>query len=171
VRQRAYPEAAALITEHAPRLDGGLGDLLQGKVLLAMGDAVAAAECLAAACAVPRPFFQARHLLPQALRAAGRHAEARAHLAVVAADALYPHGPLATMAEWSWLDGEPGAALQQMQQAIEAAPPHRRGRLRTRRAEWLLAQGDPATARDELVRALDEDPGYARSRDVLRRIS
>jgi tetratricopeptide (TPR) repeat protein len=171
VRQRAFAEAAALIAEHAPRLDEGLGDLLEGKVLLASGDAAAAVEHLAAACAVPQPFFQARHLLPQALRAAGRHAEARARLEVVAAEALYPHGPLATLAEWCWLDGDPSAALAQMQRAIDAAPPHRRGRLRTRRAEWLLAGGDPATARDELMRALEEDPGYTRSRDVLGRIS
>jgi tetratricopeptide (TPR) repeat protein len=171
VKQRAYAEAAALIAEHAPRLDEGLADLLEGKVLFGKGDAAAAAEHLERACAVPQPFFQARHLLPQALRAAGRLAEARARLEAVAAEALYPHGPLATLAEWCWLDGDPSAALARMQQAIEVAPPHRRGRLRTRRAEWLLAGGDAATARAELMRAIEEDPGYARSRDVLGRIS
>jgi hypothetical protein len=171
LRHRAYGEARALIAEHADRLDAGLGDLLHGKVLLAMGDGAAAARHLAAACAVPHPYFQARHLLPQALRAAGQLAEARTAMAGVAHEALYPHGPLATLAEWSWLDGDRALALRQMQEAIAAAPPHRRGRLRTRRAEWLLAEGDRTTARDELVRAIDEDPGYARSREVLARIS
>jgi hypothetical protein len=84
-----------------------------------------------------------------------------------AGEALYPHGPLATLAEWSWLDGEHREALAEMQQAIAAAPLHRRGRLRTRHAEWLLAQGDPIAARAELLQALDEDPGYGRSREVL----
>ena len=167
VRHRAHAEARALIAEHAARLDDGLADLLHGKVLLAMGDAASAVRHLEAACAVPRPFFQARHLLPQALRGAGRHAEARAAMRRVAGEALYPHGPLATLAEWSWQGGEHREALAEMQQAIAAAPLHRRGRLRTRRAEWLLAQGDPLAARGELLQALDEDPGYRRSREVL----
>jgi tetratricopeptide (TPR) repeat protein len=167
VRHRAHAEARALIAEHAARLDDGLADLLHGKVLLAMGDAASAARHLEAACAVPRPFFQARHLLPQALRGAGRPAEARAALRRVASGALYPHGPLAALAEWSWLDGDHREALAEMQRAIAAAPLRRRGRLRTRRAEWLLAQGDPIAARGELLQALDEDPGYGRSREVL----
>jgi tetratricopeptide (TPR) repeat protein len=171
VRHRAYAEARALIAEHAARLDDGLADLLHGKVLLAMGDAAGAVRHLEAACAVPRPFFQARHLVPQALRGAGRHAEARAALRRVAGEALYPHGPLATLAEWSWLDGDRRAALAEMARAIAAAPPHRRGRLRTRRAEWLLAEGDPLAARGELVQAIDEDPGYARSCEVLASIA
>jgi Flp pilus assembly protein TadD len=111
--------------------------------------------------------FQARHLLPQALRTAGRNAEARTAMHDVARVALYPHGPLATLAEWSWLDGDHDAALAEMARAIAAAPLHRRGRLRTRRAEWLLAQGDPVAARTELLQAADEDPGYLRSREVL----
>ncbi len=167
VRHRAHAEARALVAEHAARLDAGLADLLHGKVLLAMGDAASAVRHLEAACAAPRPFFQARHLLPQALRGAGRHAEARAALRRVASEALYPHGPIGTLAEWSWLDGEHRDALAEMQQAIAAAPLHRRGRLRTRRAEWLLAQGDPVAARRELLQAIDEDPGYGRSREVL----
>jgi hypothetical protein len=167
VRHRAYAEARELIAAHAARLDDGLAELLHGKVLLAMGDATSAARHLEAACAVPRPLFQARHLLPQALRGAGRDAEARAAMRLAASVALYPHGPLATLAEWSWLDGDHREALAEMQQAIDAAPLHRRGRLRTRRAEWLLAQGDRVAARAELLRALDEDPGYDRSREVL----
>jgi len=166
-RHRAYDAARALIAEHAARLDGGLADLLLGKVALASRDAAAAVGHLEAACAVAQPLFQARQLLAQALRAAGRRADARAALAKVAREALYPHGPLATLAEWSWLDGDREAALAEMARAIDAAPPHRRGRLRTRRAEWLLSERDPEAARAELLRAIDEDPGYSRSRDVL----
>jgi Flp pilus assembly protein TadD len=159
-------DAASHDRKRAP-LDAELAALLHGKVRLAAGDATAAVTHLTAACASPHPLFQARHLLPQALRAAGRHAEARAALARVAREALYPHGPLATLAEWTWLDGDRAEARARMQAAIEAAPPHRRGRLRTRLAEWLLVDGDTTAARGELVRAIDEDPGYARSRDVL----
>jgi len=170
VRRRANAEARALISEQAGRLDDGLGELLQGKVLLAMGEAAAAVVSLSAACAVAQPFFQARHLLPQALRAAGQPAEARAAMAVIIREALYPHGPLATLAEWSFLDGDLDAALAQMHQAIEAAPPYRRGRLRTRRAEWLLGRSDDAAARAEPERSIPQDPGYPPSPEGLHRI-
>lgn len=162
---RAGADPSALIDEAG--VDAGLAALLHGKARLAAGDATAAVAHLAAACAAPDPLFQARHLLPQALRAAGQHAAARAALARVAGEALYPHGPLATLAEWTWLDGDRATARTQMRAAIEAAPPHRRGRLRTRLAEWLIADGDTAAARSELTCAIDEDPAYARSRDVL----
>jgi hypothetical protein len=165
VRHRAFTEARMLI-ESAPR-DGGLADLLLAKVALAADDAATAVRHLEAACAVAQPHFQARHLLPQALRRAGRPAHARIALQAIVADALYPHGPLATLAEWSWLDGNAAQALSELADAIAAAPPHRRGRLRTRRAEWLLARGDPAAARAELLEAIAEDPAYVRSRHVL----
>jgi Flp pilus assembly protein TadD len=167
VRAGAHADARALIAEHAPRLDDGLANLLHGKVLLATGDAATATRHLDAACAVARPYFQARHLLAHALRDAGRDADARAAMRRVADDALYPHGPLSTLAEWSWIDDHRDQALREMQHAIAAAPLRRRGRLRTRLAEWLLARGDPAAARAELLRALDEDPAFERSRDVL----
>ncbi len=170
VRRRAYDDAQRLIVEHADRLDPGLAALLLGKVLLAAGDAGAAVPHLEAACAAPEPYFQARSLLPQALRAAGRTDDARAAMQPVLRDALYPHGPLAVLAEWSWLDGARADALATMARAIDAAPPHRRGRLRTRRAEWLLEREEPAAARGELLLAIEEDPGYARSREVLARI-
>lgn len=166
-RKRAFAAARQLVDEQAGRLDEGLADLLHGKLLLAMGEPSRAILHLEAACAVARPYFQARHLLPQALRGAGRHAEARAALSAIALEALYPHGPLSTSAEWCWLDGERAAALAEMARAIEAAPPHRRGRLRARRAEWLIAEGEREAARGELLAALDEDPSYARSRALL----
>jgi tetratricopeptide (TPR) repeat protein len=171
VRRHAYAEARVLIAEQAHRLDDGFADLLLAKISLASGDAATAVGHLEAALSIPSPLFQARNLLPQALRAAGRHAEARAALRDLAAIALYPHGPLATLAEWSWLDGDRDRALADMQQAIDAAPLHRRGRLRTRRAEWLLARNDRAAARAELQRSLVEDPAYARARDVLATIA
>lgn len=171
LRHRATSSARQLVSEEAARLDPGLVELLLGKALLAAGDAASAARHLAAACAVPQPFFQARHLLPQALRQAGRHAESRSALAAVAGQALYPHGPLATLAEWSWLDGDPDGALGCMAQAIAVAPRHRRGRLRTRRAEWLLAAGDRGAARTEVEQALVEDPAYGRAREVLAQVA
>ncbi len=169
LRRRAFAAARGLVAEHAHRLDPGLADLLLGKALLAEGDAAAAVRHLAAACAVASPLFQARQLLPQALRAAGRHGDARAVLEQLAAEALYPHGPLSTLAEWSWIDREPVRALVELRRAIDVAPLHRRGRLRTRLAEWLIARGEPG-ARDELEAAIAEDPGYARSRELLARL-
>jgi hypothetical protein len=165
LRHHAHAEALALLDGAA--LDPDLAALLRGKVLLAGGDAAGALPHLAAASAL----YQARALLPHALRATGRAQEARLALRELAGVALYPHQPLATLAEWSWLDGDRDGALAEMADAIAAAPDHRRGRLRTRRAEWLLAQGEPAQARSELERALIEDPGYARSREVLDRVS
>lgn len=171
IRHKAYATARTLLDDHSPRVDPGLIDLLRAKVFLAEGDAAAAVTHLERACAVPEPFYQARHLLPQALRAAGRPIEGRTALLALSGDALYPHGPLATLAEWSWLDGEGERALDEMARAIDAAPPHRRGRLRTRRAEWLITGGNAIEARAELARALVEDPSYTRSRDVLARIA
>jgi tetratricopeptide (TPR) repeat protein len=171
VRHRAYDAARTLIAEQAARLDPGVADLLQAKVLLAMNAPALAVPHLEAACAIATPYFQARLLLAQALRAAGRHADARAAMELAAAAALYPHGPLGTLAEWCWLDGARDDAVAEIQRAIAAAPPHRRGRLRTRHAEWLLELGDPVAARRELEQALVEDPGYPRSREVLVRLS
>ncbi len=141
-----------------------------GKLALAAGDATAAARYLEAAGAVASPYFAARNLLPHALRGAGRLTGARAAMELVAAAALYAHGPLSTLAEWSWLDGDRDGALAAMQRAIDTAPPHRRGRLRTRRAEWLVSRGDRDGARRELELAITEDPGYARSRELRDRI-
>lgn len=166
IRAGAYAEATTLVGES--KLDNGLGELLLGKICLAAGAPKSAVAYLEVACSVAHPLFQARHLLPHALRAAGRNADARDVLATVAREALYPHGPLATLAEWSWLDGDREAARAQMRDAIAAAPQRRRGRLRTRLAEWLT--DDREAARAELERAIEEDPGYPRSRDVLAKL-
>jgi|GEM_PF-2542418 len=160
--------ARGLVIANASRLEPGMADLLHAKALA--HDPDAAVRHLEAALAIEHPFHQARHMLPHALRAAGRNADARTALERVAGEALYAHGPLATLAEWSWLDGERTRAFDEMARAIAAAPPHRRGRLRTRRAEWLLAHDDVDAARTELEHAIEEDPGYPRSREVLARI-
>jgi tetratricopeptide (TPR) repeat protein len=166
-RARAFAEARALVAEQKARLDGGLGALLDGKLLLSLARYDEAVERLEAATRVAHPFFQARLLLPQALRGAGRAVEAREALRAVAGAALHPHGPLSTLAEWSAQDGDRAEALAWMAQAIASAPAHRRGRLRARRAEWLLAAGERSSAREELERGLAEDPSYARSRALL----
>jgi Flp pilus assembly protein TadD len=165
LRQR-QPAAALALLGHA-RLPPALADLLVGKIHLAAGDAHAAAVALTRANAVPDPFWEARLLLPQALRRRGDVAAARAALAAVAAQALYPHGPLATLAEWAVEDGDPAAARTWLAQAINAAPTRRRGRLRCRLAELLLRVGERDRAREELTTAQAEDPGYARSAELL----
>ena len=169
VRAQAFDEARALLAEpsSAGGLEPALRELLSGKVELAAGDGRAALAHLERACATPAPYYQARRLLPHALRAAGRRAEARRALLDSAELALYPHGPLAQLAEWSWSDGEVRAALEQMEAAIAAAPRHRRGRMRARRAAWLVELGAPAAADAELVTALEEDPTYPRARAEL----
>jgi tetratricopeptide (TPR) repeat protein len=169
LRLRAHPEAEAFLAR-ATMLEPGLGALLRGKLALARGDAHAAVEHLTTAASGPAPTFQALRLLPHALRAAGRRAEAEARLAALAPLALYPHGPLALLAEWAWEDGPRTAALARLPAALEAAPPHRRGRLRTRLAEWRLALGEPDEARAELRRALSEDPSFARAQRELARL-
>lgn len=163
LRAGARDAALAFARAAEPRLERGLADLVLGKVHLARGEAAAAVERLSAALACDAPYFQARVLLPQALRAGGRLAEARRAQRELARASLYSHAPLAQLAEWAWLDGEHGAALASMADAITAAPRRRRGRLRTRRAEWLVARGDVEGARAELRTATEEDPGYARA--------
>lgn len=166
IRARAWLPARALI-DASPRTHDGLVELLHGKLWLAMRDPLAALRCLEAACAVPAPLYQARALLPHALRGSGDKAAARIALERVVADTLYPHGPLATLAEWSSLDGDRAGAIAGMARAIDAAPPHRRGRLRCRRAEWLRDAGELAAARRELELGLVDDPAYARTRELL----
>ncbi len=164
--RRRQPAAALDLLSHA-RLPPALADLLVGKIHLAAGDAQAAAAALTRATAVPDPFWEARLLLPQALRRSGDAAAARAALAAVAAQALYPHGPLATLAEWAHADGDPTAARAWLAQAIAAAPTRRRGRLRCRLAELLLRAGERDRARHELHTAQAEDSGYPRSAELL----
>ena len=168
--KRGRPGDALALLADAPRLDPALADLLAGKALLAAGDAAGAVERLARASAGPHPAFEARLLLPQALRRAGRGRAAREALAALAHQALYPHGPLSTLAEWAHEDGDDGAARALLAQAISAAPVHRRGRLRTRHAELLLAAGDRTAAENELRASLAEDPAWARAGELLTRL-
>jgi Tetratricopeptide repeat len=169
LRVRAHAEAWAFLAR-ASTLEPGLVELLRGKLALAQGDARAAVRHLSVAAAVPTPHFQALRLLPHALRQAGRRAEAEERMAALAPLALYPHGPLMLLAEWAWDDGRREVALPRARAAIEAAPGHRRGRLRARLAEWQLALGAREAARAELAHALEEDPSYPRARDALARL-
>ncbi|MBN8526204.1 MAG: tetratricopeptide repeat protein, partial [Planctomycetes bacterium] len=119
------------------------------------------------ATSVEAPFWEARSLLAQALHAARRRGEARALLLRIAPEAVHPAGSLSTAAEWAWRDRDHPEALRLFAEAIAASPPHRRGRLRCRRAELLLETGDPAAARSELDTACREDPAYPRARELL----
>lgn len=177
----AVPLAAALLKRGragevlallagAPRLDPALADLLAGKALLALGDAPGAVGRLSRACSVADAAFEARLLLPQALRRAGLKRDARDALAALVGQALYPHGPLSTLAEWAHEDGDDREARGLLVQAITAAPVRRRGRLRTRHAELLLAAGEPAAAEAELRSSLAEDPSWTRAGDLLARL-
>ena len=155
-------DLAAQVLVTAPPMPAALRCLLQGKIALAGNDAGAAVDFLTQACAVAEPFWEARQLLPQALRRAGAHAQARAAQLALVPEALYAHGLLATLAEWAWADGDQTAALSWSQQAITAAPQRRRGRLRARRATWLRQVGDAPGAAEQLALATSEDPGYFR---------
>lgn len=170
LRVRALDTAQEFLRSTGPKLEKGLAELLRGKVLLARDDASGAVRALTAACAVPEPYYQARRLLPHALRQAGRHPEAYRLLAELAPDTLHPHGPLSLLGEWAWSDGDRPAACAHMRAAIASAPPHRRGRMRTRLAEWLLATDGHEPARAELRLALEEDPTYLRAREELARL-
>lgn len=141
--------------------------LLRGKALLALGRAAEAVAALQQATAVEAPFWEARSLLAQALHAARRRAEARTLLLRIAPEAVHPAGSLSTAAEWAWRDRDHPEALRLFAEAIAASPPHRRGRLRCRRAELLRETGDPIAARAELEAACSEDPAYPRARELL----
>jgi len=140
--------------------------LLRGKALLAAGRAAEAVEALQSACVVDTPFWEARSLLAQALHAARRHREARALLISIAPEAVHPASCLSTAAEWAWRDHDHDEALSLFAKAIASSPPHRRGRLRCRRAELLRALGRSTEADADLRAALAEDPGYARAREL-----
>jgi tetratricopeptide (TPR) repeat protein len=166
-RARAFSEARRFLQEASSDLEPVLLELLRGKLLLASGDAQGAVDALERACAGDESFFQAHRLLPHALRAAGRRREAARALAFVVEQALYPHGPLAQLAEWAWEDGDRAAALEHMARAIDAAPRHRRGRVRARRAAWLLQLERAPEAELELLAAQEEDPEFPRTRRAL----
>jgi hypothetical protein len=164
---RAGRAADAVTLLDTVQLPPALGDLLAGKALLALGQADAAVQRLTAACTAAEPYYEARLLLPQALRQAGQFSAANTALSSLLATALYPHGPLSTLAEWAQLDGDNATARQRMAEAIAAAPPRKRGRLRTRLAEWLIAAGDALAAITQLELAGLEDPTWPRSRTLL----
>jgi Flp pilus assembly protein TadD len=107
-------------------------------------------------------YWEARHLLAHALRRAGRTTEAAQHLTTLLPEALHPYRLHSELAEWAHADGLSDAALTHLAEAIAAAPPHRRGRLRTRRAALLRQAGRTTEADAELAAIPDEDPGWCR---------
>lgn len=138
--------------------------LLLGKALL---DAQRTAEALAhleRACAEADPDLQALLLLPEALRRCGHGDAARRALAGLADRVLYPHTVHARLATWAEADGDAAAARADLERAIDAAPLHRRGRLRGRLARLLRAAGDEAGAVAQTARAAEEDPAWAARR-------
>lgn len=164
---RANAAAAVLELAGLARAPAAVDGLLRGKALLALGRAAEAVAALQAATAGDAPFWEARSLLAQALHAARRRDEARALLLRIAPEAVHPAGCLSTAAEWAWRDRDRDEALRLFAAAIAASPPHRRGRLRCRRAELLRELGRGDDARAELEAACDEDPAYARARELL----
>lgn len=145
--------------------------LMAGKAALAAGDPAAALRHLERACARGSAPWEARSLLPLALRRAGRRTEARASLSALVDEALYPHRPLSNLAEWCHEDGDDAEALALLRQAIIAAPVWRRGRLRSRYADLLLETGDIDGARRELELACREDPLWNRAQAQLARLN
>jgi hypothetical protein len=145
--------------------------LLRGKALLSLGRAAEAVEALQRATAGPAPFWEARSLLAQALHAARRRSEARSLLLRIAPEAVHPAGCLSTAAEWAWRDRDHDEALRLFAAASADSPPHRRGRLRCRRAELLIELGRPTEALAELRTASAEDPTYPRAHELLRTLT
>jgi len=163
VRQQAPQIALAILTEGIP-VPERLRAVLRGKALLAAGDAEGAVAALTVAVAVDDPDAEAVLLLPDALRRAGQQAQAYASLRAAVERALYPHTVLARLAQWQHADGEMSAACATLESAIAAAPPFRRGRLRTRLAGWLRTCGDAAGADRQLACIAAEDPQWAATR-------
>ncbi|MCK6488140.1 MAG: hypothetical protein L6R48_07405 [Planctomycetes bacterium] len=161
-------QALALVETAPAACEPALLDLLRGKAALAAGQPEPALAALTRACAVSDPYFEARTLHAHALRGCGRGAAARAALAALAGDAVHPHEPLSTLAEWAWADGDLAAAQAAFAEACDRAPPHRRGRLRCRLAELLRLGGDLTAALAQLDAAQAEDPGYGRVRELRR---
>lgn len=117
------------------------------------------------ACAEADPDLQALLLVPEALRRGGCRAEARHALAGLTDRVLYPHTIHARLAAWAEADGDATTARADLEQAVVAAPRHRRGRLRGRLARLLRAAGDEAGAAEQIARAAEEDPAWTTRRD------
>ena len=165
LRAGAGRDLLALVDAVAP--PPAIAGLMRGKALLALGDARAAVDALTPAADGPAPYWEARSLLAQALYAARRRTEARTLQIAIAAEAVHPPSCLSTAAEWAWRDRDHAEARRLFCEAIDASPPHRRGRLRCRLAELLRESGLAAEATAELTTACTEDPAYGRARELL----
>lgn len=163
VRQQAPTIALDLVAfaESAEAVPMRLCHVLRGKAHFVAGAFDAAIIALQAAADMADPDAEAVLLLPEALRRAGRQPEAEARLRDAIARALYPHTVLARLAMWQHEAGDATTARATLSEAIAAAPPHRRGRLRTRLAAWLRASDDHVGADHQLAQIAAEDPQWA----------
>lgn len=155
------PTIALGLVDLAEIVPARLRSVLRGKALLAAGAYDEAISALQAAADIADPDAEAVLLLPDALRRAGRQQEAETRLRLAIAQALYPHTVLARLAMWQQEAGDIVTARGTLAEAIAAAPPHRRGRLRTRLAAWLRASGDTIGADHQLAQIAAEDPQWA----------
>ncbi|MEK7415135.1 MAG: sulfotransferase [Planctomycetota bacterium] len=163
------PHAVIELVASVPSLDPALAGLLLGKALIADGRAHEAVPALERACAVATPYWESRSLLAHALYASGKRQDAQRMLVALADQAVYPHQPLATAAEWAWHGHDHPIALELFARAIAAAPERRRGRLRCRRAELLEHLGQRDAALAELAVAQVEDPAHTRAVELRAR--
>ena len=106
------------------------------------------------------PDFEGRLLAARALHQAGQTAAADARVAALAGEALYPHTCHAQRAAWAADAGRLAEAVEHLAEAIIAAPPRRRGRLRERRATLLDRLGRLEEAQAERAQARIDDPAW-----------
>lgn len=159
VDRRAGDALLAVLDDVA--LPEALDGLVRGKLHLAANRGAAAVEALRAATAVADPLYEARHLLPAALQAAGRRRDADRALATLADHAIYAFRVHARRAELAWTRHDHEAAFALLEAALAAAPSRRQGRLLHRRAAWKAILGDHAGAEADRALAAEVDPAYA----------
>ena len=159
---RAHQGDALLLLLDAVQLPSPLDGLLRGKAHLDARRPAEAARWLAAACAVPAPLYEARHLLPVALWDAGEADAADRAAEALLPVALYPFRVHARRAEWAWSRNDPAAAFAHLDAALESAPFRRHGRLLNRRAAWKEALGDGEGAAADRALGRERDPAFGR---------
>ena len=155
------------IVAASPMLPVAAAGLALGKAWLESGRPDLAVVDLRRACAVADPGYEARHLLAVALRRAGDKGIAAEHLQSLLPVAIHPHQVWSTLGEWAAEDGDRPRALACLEQAINLAPTHRRGRLRSRRADLLAGAGRLPEALVEVRTAIREDPAWGRAAKQL----
>lgn len=159
LKQRAGDRLLPLLD--AAHLPDALDGLLRGKIHLAASRGRDAVDALRRATAVEEPLYEARHLLPAALQAAGRRRDADRALAELADHAIYAFRVHARRAELAWARQDREAAFALLEAALADAPARRKGRLLHRRAAWKTILGDPEGAAADRALAAEVDPSFA----------